>query len=180
MGHNINLVEMVGAPESVTCPGCGGQVIMWFSELDVDSSYTNPAPQTFVSGTQCDNCEKPLHARIRVVSVVEHVWLDGEKQDAPLPKVAWQQRIDRSWIAVIGNRVSPAVMRLLPLFDDKWSVEVTCAGHRLAPFTSIDGEAAAKTKAVELLHEHIANELRFLVGVDAMLQAEQDTDGGNE
>lgn len=180
MGRNINLVDMVGAPESVTCPSCGATTTMWFDDFDIEGGSEDPAPQTFVSGAQCCNCEKQLHARIRVVSVLEHVWVDGEKQDVPLPKVEWQQRIDRSWIAVIGNRVNPAVMRLLPLFDDKWSVEVTCAGHRSAPFTSIEGETVAKAKAVELLREHVASELRFLVGVDAVLRAEQDTYGGGE
>lgn len=183
MGHNLNLVDMVGAPESVKCPSCGEEATVYFDDLDVDSRYTNPSPQTFVSGTQCDNCEKPVHARIRVVSVLEHVWLDGEKQDVALPNVEWQQRNDRSWIAVIGNRASPVVMRLLPLFDNKWSVEVTCAGQRLAPFTSIAGEAMAKVKAVELLRERVSEELRFLVQVDAVLQAcaaapEQDNSEG--
>lgn len=175
MGRNINLVNMVGAPETVTCPGCGATVTMWFCDLDVDNRYTNPAPQTFVSSTQCSSCDTIVEAKIRVISVVEHVWHNGAEPTVPLANVEWQQRIDRSWIAVIGNRVSPAVMRLLPLFDDKWSIEVTCAGQRLAPFTSIEGVVAAKAKAVELLREHIANELRFLVGVDAILGASTTT-----
>lgn len=142
MGRNINLVDMVGAPELVTCPGCGASVDTWLSDFDIDGGSDDPSPQTFVSGAHCDNCDKQVCARIRAVSVVEHLWLDNDKQDVPLPQVEWQERIDRSWIAVIGNRASPAVMRLLPLFDDKWTIEVTCAGQRRSSQGKGSGTAA--------------------------------------
>jgi hypothetical protein len=78
MGHNINLVDMVGAPEGVNCPNCGSTVRMWFDDIDVDSTYTNPEPGVYAASAECENCEKRVAVRIKCSAFVESVSIEDK------------------------------------------------------------------------------------------------------
>jgi hypothetical protein len=73
MGRNINLVDMVGAPERVDCPACGESTRTLFDDIDVDNSCTNPEPGVFVSSRWCDACDKTIEVRIKCSAFVESV-----------------------------------------------------------------------------------------------------------
>lgn len=59
MGHNIDLIELAGAPEMVKCPHCGMNTDTWYDDLDVEC--TLPQEKHYV---RCNHCEKEFFTQL--------------------------------------------------------------------------------------------------------------------
>lgn len=58
MGLNVNLVQMLGAPESVECPFCQKQVKTRFDDYDIECGNPNSKPAFWSMDCYCENCDK--------------------------------------------------------------------------------------------------------------------------
>jgi len=83
MGRQLNLVDMVDAPEHVECPQCGTQVRVWFDDLDVESFNANPEPGVYVSGGECSNCKAEVRVRIKCSSIIDRIRCVGHERTTP-------------------------------------------------------------------------------------------------
>lgn len=57
MGHNLDLVKMLGVPEKFTCEKCGAVNDTDFDDYDVECGEPNPSPGKWVLHRYCRECE---------------------------------------------------------------------------------------------------------------------------
>lgn len=58
MGTNINLIDMLGLPETIECPHCGAEINSHFNDHDVECATTYEKGHWTLSAMYCDQCEK--------------------------------------------------------------------------------------------------------------------------
>jgi hypothetical protein len=58
MGHNLDLIQMLGAPEKMECNYCGAVSKTYFEEYDIDCGEPNPKPGVWCLTHWCNACEK--------------------------------------------------------------------------------------------------------------------------
>jgi hypothetical protein len=56
MGHNLNLVELLGVPEEIECPKCKLLTGTMFDDYDIDHENCNPNPGEWNLDCGCHGC----------------------------------------------------------------------------------------------------------------------------
>ena len=57
MGHNVDLIRMIGAPETLQCPNCKGSTKTDFDEYDIDCGDPNVEDGLWKCHVYCEKCE---------------------------------------------------------------------------------------------------------------------------
>jgi len=56
MGRNVDLCQMLGAPETVVCPLCADTTPTWWDDYDIDYSLLNPRAGEWHLTAYCSSC----------------------------------------------------------------------------------------------------------------------------
>ena len=67
MGHNVDLVRMLGVPEKVSCERCTTQIDSWFNDYDIDCGNPNPRPGVWCLSVYCEECDYSFDYRFSVL-----------------------------------------------------------------------------------------------------------------
>ena len=67
MGHNIDLISLMGLPDYIRCPKCKELTRTFFEEYDIDCGEPNPAPGVMELYVQCDHCEEEIKYKMRII-----------------------------------------------------------------------------------------------------------------
>jgi len=57
MGLGVNLIRMLGLPDTAKCPKCGGTVATFFDDYDMDDGDPNPDDGVWRLDLDCAECE---------------------------------------------------------------------------------------------------------------------------
>lgn len=70
MGHNVDLVWMLGAPEEVKCISCGEIVPTYFEDYDIDL-HGPVEPGVWELSVACPECDHDMLCKIECKSTVK-------------------------------------------------------------------------------------------------------------
>jgi hypothetical protein len=57
MGHNLDLIKMLGIKNKQICPNCKNLVLQYFDEYDIDCGEPNPLNGIWELSCNCDICQ---------------------------------------------------------------------------------------------------------------------------
>lgn len=66
MGHNIDLIYLLGLPDYVRCPKCKELTKSDFDEYDIDCGDPNAKDGVMSLDIQCDHCEENFEFKVEI------------------------------------------------------------------------------------------------------------------
>lgn len=57
MGLNLDLCQLLGLPERITCPRCKAMVASYFDDYDIECGHPNPSPGVWSIMCNCSECD---------------------------------------------------------------------------------------------------------------------------
>lgn len=66
MGHNLDLIWLLGFPETVDCPICSHKVSRTFEEYDIDCGEPQAKNGVMTFNDYCKNCDNEFIIKVKL------------------------------------------------------------------------------------------------------------------
>ena len=66
MGRNVDLIQMLGLPNKITCPRCRRKIYSDFEEYDIDCGDPNLKPGIWSLDCYCNECDNEWEYNFKV------------------------------------------------------------------------------------------------------------------
>ena len=94
MGLNVDLTQMIGAPDTLQCPKCKRRVKTFFSDYDIQCGDPNPKMGRWDLRMYCDNCDHDWKWSVEVTSTESSNLMEAAGKLEAAQKAAQQAQWD--------------------------------------------------------------------------------------